>query len=843
MINIPFIYIPITALCCYIFLLLAFMAAKKNSIIRSFMVLLVAFAVWTAGSLFMRMQLYPGVDFWYEFSIAGLFSIPLFLYNFVYAFVGAKGYVLKTIWSVSTVIIIVANYFNTFLQHPQILDLGDGQASFVYTMEWTVIFPILFSLAVLISSVRLVVKEIRNNEMSASCMVPILIGMSILLLGNILDVVPAIGRFPGDTLSGIVNAGFMFYALYRKHLFKLSLLVSKGTILMISAAIASICFTYLLGPFERMLLSRYPQAASYKTLIIALCFSLVIVLFYWLIQSLIENVFIKEEQVQAGQIKDFSFKVSKSLDLGEILDELVCVVKSSIDVQKVYVCLIDESGENYEAVRSASPLDPKGFSICRANPCVTWLEAHNSCLMLDEFEGTTLYRSMWEGEKRQLKDLGIECMVPLKCDERLVGMLLLSGKNRKGSYNYDDVTFLESVDSIASIAIDNANLYSKAYYEARMDSLTGLLNRKYFYERLEEEFERARGSSLALIILNLDDFKLYNQLYGNREGDVALQKVSGIISNSIGDNGFCSRYGGKEFAIALPHYDTLSALRLAEEIKQKVMEMNREPGYDGGTLRVITLSGGICVYPYAASNVKQLIDNADMAVYNAKRSGKNKVVAYFLERPTEVTGNVLSMVKPGTYEEYAPTIYALTAAIDAKDHYTFNHSQNVADYSMALAEAIGLNREHVQMIYEAGLLHDIGKISIPERILSKPGELTKEEYKVMQTHVENSIAMIRHLPSLDYVIPAAIGHHERWDGKGYPRGIGGEDIPISARCLAIADAFDAMVSKRSYKEPMSVEFALNELERQSGKQFAPHLTEVFVDLVRSGRLKVKSEVA
>ena len=166
----------------------------------------------------------------------------------------------------------------------------------------------------------------------------------------------------------------------------------------------------------------------------------------------------------------------------------------------------------------------------------------------------------------------------------------------------------------------------------------------------------------------------------------------------------------------------------------------REPGYDGGTLRVITLSGGICVYPYAASNVKQLIDNADMAVYNAKRSGKNKVVAYFLERPTEVTGNVLSMVKPGTYEEYAPTIYALTAAIDAKDHYTFNHSQNVADYSMALAEAIGLNREHVAVTVDYERRKSV-RFAVAQTVGFAEREISSHGVRFLQTPYEKFLVV------------------------------------------------------------------------------------------------------
>lgn len=183
----------------------------------------------------------------------------------------------------------------------------------------------------------------------------------------------------------------------------------------------------------------------------------------------------------------------------------------------------------------------------------------------------------------------------------------------------------------------------------------------------------------------------------------------------------------------------------------------------------------------------------------------------------------------------------MTATIDTKDHYTFTHSKNVAYYACELAYAIGLNEDVVEIIREAALLHDIGKIGIREDILNKQGKLTDEEYEIMKGHVENSIGIIRYLPSLDYVIPAVISHHERWDGRGYPRGIAKEEIPIGGRILCIADSFDAMTSKRSYKEAFTLSYAIEELTRNAGKQFDPELTEVFVNLLRSGEIKIQTE--
>ncbi|MEM5768100.1 MAG: HD-GYP domain-containing protein, partial [Bacillota bacterium] len=188
------------------------------------------------------------------------------------------------------------------------------------------------------------------------------------------------------------------------------------------------------------------------------------------------------------------------------------------------------------------------------------------------------------------------------------------------------------------------------------------------------------------------------------------------------------------------------------------------------------------------------------------------------------------------YQANYMTIFALTAAIDAKDHYTYQHSRNVALYSAMLATAAGLNDEQISVIYEAGLLHDIGKISIAETILGKTSRLSDEEYEMMKGHVNSSMDMIRYLPAMDYVIPAAVDHHERWDGKGYPRGISGRDITVGGRCLALADAFDAMTTDRPYRKGMPVENAAIEIEKDAGTHFDPDLARLFVSIIRSGEI-------
>ena len=258
-------------------------------------------------------------------------------------------------------------------------------------------------------------------------------------------------------------------------------------------------------------------------------------------------------------------------------------------------------------------------------------------------------------------------------------------------------------------------------------------------------------------------------------------------------------------------------------------------------LKAITVSAGISAAPYAAKNVKELMENVDLAVYHVKHSGKNGIQV-FDSMFRNANKNIVSTNRAHIYQEYESTIYALTAAIDAKDHYTFSHSTNVAYYATALATALGMNEDMVEIIRQAALLHDVGKIGIPEYILNKADKLTDDEYETIKGHVEASIDIIRHLPSLDYVIPAVIGHHERYDGKGYPRRIAGEDIPLTARILCVADSFDAMTSKRCYKKTFSLNVAREKLLQDAGKQFDPDLVYKFVDCLDNGTITlVKAE--
>jgi len=318
------------------------------------------------------------------------------------------------------------------------------------------------------------------------------------------------------------------------------------------------------------------------------------------------------------------------------------------------------------------------------------------------------------------------------------------------------------------------------------------------------------------------------------------------MSQTVGTNGDVFRYNGKIFAIVFPAFDIRKSVRILKTIQEKIYAINEAKGRE--MYKVLTVSCGVCLYPHNAKTIKDLINNADFATFNAKRNGKNHVSIYSSDQDNKLIISEKNHLKEeisdkSFYSEYESMVYALSAAISAKDNYTSNHSKNVSLYASRLAQAINMDKEYIQMVYEAGLLHDIGKISIPESILCSDQKLSDEEFEIMKTHVTNSIEMIRHLPSMDYVVPAVLHHHERYDGTGYPHGAKGEDIPLSARCLCIADAFDAMTTSRPYSDVLSVEDACQELLDNAGIQFDPDLADLFCNLVKSGEMLVGTDIA
>lgn len=831
-----FLYIPLAALLLNAFLFLTCLSAKKNSLINTFLLLLLTFTAWTSGAFFMRLQLWPGVDFWYIVSTTGVFLTPIVYYLLIYHYTGQKGTFVKRMLQLLWAFVVIMNIYGVFINKPQVT-YESGLMAFDYDATAWVILPIVLLCVTLFYAYRAVRSSIKEKGMPLSLFSPLIIGIAVLVFGMMNDIIPGLKSVPTDMLGCAINALMIYYALYKNRFISLTHITSESPTFLVSAifttVILGMSYTQIEGFYDR----NFKSYKDYKTVVIAVVFSILTIIIYNFIRRLMSNLFVKSIETRDEELKNFSQSINKTLDLDEILGLFKQFIISNLETRNAFICIYDEAAKQYKAVEhTASMSDKMSFTLRTDNPLVVWLQNNNQSVLYQDFQRTNSYKSMWESEKKLLEDICVEMIFPIMSENKLTGITLFASKSRKRQYTSGEINYMESAAAIVSIAMKNASLYAKMQDESQRDSLTNLYNRRYFMQKVRQDFDVMQFDNMVLILLNFDDFRLYNELYGAHEGDYILKRFAEILQSVIKDEGSVARFGGKEFIISLPFYNAVRAQSVIMHIKERLQQCLTNI-VDRGK-RYLTFSAGVCEYPTSAINFEELLTYANMAVYTAKRNGKNRIEVYAQSALDESEQVLLDTEnKKLIAENCGPTIFALTAAIDAKDHYTFNHSNNVSEYATILANAISLDSVHVEIIRQAGLMHDIGKIGIPDSILSKQSELTDEEYEIMKQHVEGSIAMIRHIPSLDYVIPAAIGHHERWDGKGYPRGLTAEEIPIGARCLCLADSFDAMTTKRPYREALSINEALDEIENSLGDQFDPKLGRVFINLVRTGSIK------
>jgi diguanylate cyclase (GGDEF)-like protein/putative nucleotidyltransferase with HDIG domain len=366
---------------------------------------------------------------------------------------------------------------------------------------------------------------------------------------------------------------------------------------------------------------------------------------------------------------------------------------------------------------------------------------------------------------------------------------------------------------------------------ALTDPLTGLGNHRHFHERLDHDLTEAeeKGLPLSVCILDIDNFKELNDALGHPKGDLVLSQVAGRLRQ----DGEAFRIGGDEFALLLPGRDERESLSVADGILRRVSLLEAAPGL------AVRLSAGVVTYPQLGLDRSEIVTVADQALYLAKEHGKSRVRAYHpdLADLPQFTGLGDAPDRDARLKAAA----SLAHAVDARDAYTGRHSYVVAELSARVADLLGLDAEEVELVRLAGSLHDLGKLAIPEEILRKPGTLSDAELLVLRRHPQIGFRMLRSL-GVEPVSTWVLHHHERWDGRGYPHGLGGEDIPLGSRILFVADAYDAMTSDRIYQEHIAHEEAVAELERCAGTQFDPQVVAVFVRSVKRAEvLALKSD--
>jgi diguanylate cyclase (GGDEF)-like protein len=555
------------------------------------------------------------------------------------------------------------------------------------------------------------------------------------------------------------------------------------------------------------------------------------------IQELVDRLFYKETYDHRQTLLGFTNKMGNILNLEQLTSEMLQTLSKAIRISQA-ILLFEDQGSSLFTVRCVYPETNDKlsniFSLSFDSPVVMWLQKESQILTMKQIDTAPQFKALWESEKESLHNSQLELFCPLKSHGKLVGILGLSKKHTNQIFLQEDIDLVMSVANQAGVIVENAQLYSQAMTWAITDGLTRLYNHRYMHECLDKEIARGTrfGTTFSIIMLDLDFFKTYNDTYGHLAGDDVLTGVGKCVLASIRTVDMAFRYGGEEFAIILPETTAEGAYLVAERIREKI----EQKVFTGRSS--ITASLGIASWPNDGVNKEQILISADKALYAAKGTGRNKTCApYEFNRQGMVAEEDVSE----TQRIAIGMIFALAATVDAKDHYTYGHSRKVSQYAVAMGLLLNLSPDKIAEIRTAGLLHDIGKIGIPDSILNKDGMLDEQEWRQIKSHPEMGVEILRYVADLANSLPIILNHHEHFDGSGYPAGLKGKDIPLEARLLSVADAYDAMTSLRPYHNQRTSQEAIDELRRCAGTTFDPQLVELFCTVIQSMVLNPEKE--
>ncbi len=450
-------------------------------------------------------------------------------------------------------------------------------------------------------------------------------------------------------------------------------------------------------------------------------------------------------------------------------------------------------------------------------------------------------------------------ILPVKINGKDVCVAIVSDYNLQ-----NHISLYKLAASNLGLLVQNSYLYERAVKNSYIDSLTNLYSHRRFHELLSDEiaYAKAKNIKVSVIIFDINDMASINRDYGHSKGDEVIKAIANKINENIKKQDFAARYGGDKVSVVLRNMNAEEAKYLAEYLTYVLSCCLVD---DIGPLNIVSV--GIATYPDDSVDKEKLLVLAEQAVLVSKAKGYtngrttivtsqdydfwddealNSFAKIMAKRHSQIGINFEEALVEQFQNEniisqnhLIEVVTSLAGAIDAKDEYTKDHSSSVSRYSVALAQVLNLPKKEIERIKLGALLHDIGKIGIPEDILTKPSKLTDEEFKIIQHHPTIGVQkVLEPNPLLHDLIPIVKYHHEQWNGKGYPCGLKGEEIPLAARIVAIADTYHALISNRPYRKGLGVEKACEILEEGAGIQWDKDLVRQFIAIAPSLATKI-----
>jgi putative nucleotidyltransferase with HDIG domain len=810
--------VPIIAFGLYSGLFLLVAVSKPRTPPRNaFRLYLLSMAIWSLSAVMVLIDT-QRTFLWFRFMSASGLASFITIFYFVQKIVDRK---LK--WSIAVILYGFLAYILTISTRLVILN-ATTEGGVITHYEFGPFVGVLigpgylvglYSLYELIRGYREATDLVQRNRLWY-----LIAGIGFMMMSTLVNFTP-LGKYPLDIAANGITALVIAYSILRYQLLDIRVVIRQGllysipTILIGSAYFLIISFAVNVVPFSS-------QASLFLlSLAVAVVTALLAEPLRLRAQHVIDRMFFREKYDSRLMLQTLSGRVSSVLDLYELTDMILDELVSTLHIPKAAFFLRDEESGKFQLTSQKGLGHVSDMSFRPGHPVVLWLSTHDQPLSKHGLEVHPQFRSLWTSESLDLAELDVELLIPLKVQKELIGVFSIGPKRSEQDYSEDEQLMLMTLANQTAVAIENARLYTSEQNRLKeMDTLYSMARRLVATDKLEDVLATVAQHAAESI-----EAAYARILLREENGDYSLQAVYPANMLSADD-----QMGGKEPLVAEYYYNWI--LQRGEA----VVVFRDDPSLHDEEKAVLFFQDAraVCLSPLKGveRNVGLLILGDDQ--HNHKESfpsAKVRLINVISDYATSAIQRAMLLNR--LEESFLQTVISLANAMDARDTYTGDHSQRMAELAFRMGEAMRLPPEETEMLHWAAILHDIGKIGVPDEILNKQGPLTKEEWVIMKEHPVIGAQIVEPVKYLSAVSPLIRSHHEKYDGTGYPYGLQGEDIPLGSRILAVVDAYVAIRDERVYSKSHTHEEAIAELRRFSGTQFDPKIVDVFCNLVSS----------
>lgn len=807
------------ALVYYSVLLMIVVRQNLRSLVRRFFSLyLLSMIVWSFSAFMIFSDLgVASTVFWNRVLIVGSMGMPISFFGFTQAFLnqdrrrilwaGVVGYIIIQAMNAAGQVVVNAHVENGFLYNQYgPIGLTITSASWVFFLG--------FSAYDLISAYRRSKDAIYRNRLRYLFLVLLAI-----FSGTLTNLVPGLRNLPGDVMANIVSALLITYAILRYQLLDFTFVVRKGLLYTISTLIIGASYYLVISLALLVFNSISGPQVFIISLAVAILTALVVQPLRDKTQFFIDRLFFREKYDAGRMLQRVSQTAALVLDLDQLTHMILEEVTSTLHIERGAFFIRDRENSSFSLHAFKGSGTIPNLRLGPDHPLVSVLKRTDETLRRQDFTVMPAFRGLWENERVILDQLGIDLIIPLKIKGELFGIFCVGPKMSDNAYTEDDRLTLTTLANQTAVAIETARLYSAE--QSRREELDALYNLSRQLV-ISDDVSSVLDSTIRHVV---------------QSAHVTFARI--VVADESGVFRCLSAFPVREIG------DLLGVGRIEPPMTwrfyQEVIDQNRIAVLSSGGSNLsddekqgLMLDGvaSLCLCPLRMAGK----GNGVIALGEARQESREPFDSDKLRLIGAIADQTASaLLRADMHEQmensFIETVLALANAMDARDTYTNNHSQSMAFWAEAICRELNFSEEQTQAIRWASLLHDIGKIGVPDEILRKRGPLTEKEWLVMRRHPEDGARIVAPVRKLSNVAPLIRAHQEHYDGSGYPDGLRGEQIPLGARLLSIVDAYGAMTDDRPYRAKRKRFEAIEELRRCKGIHFDPVLVDVFIQIL------------